>query len=307
MAKWILKAVVQKGISYLPYKQELNFFFQKYITRGVALTDAHFVYKLEAARDHLRFYTRFGTVPLAEARVLELGTGWYPIVPAILYLAGCNAIESIDIRNWLTVERQLTAYRKILEYYDSGRLSPYLANPQSDRIGLLRELCRSPSPRSAGISERVGLRTTIMDATALTYADDTFDLICSNNTFEHIHAPVLREILREFKRVLKPRGVMSHFVDLSDHFAHLDGSITIYHFLRFSEGQWRWIDNDIQPQNRLRWPDYRAVYAELGIAIRAEEVRAGDLQALATVPVHPQFAARLTAEELAVSHGYLVS
>ncbi len=272
----------------------------------MALTDEHFRYKLEAARDHLRFYRQFATVPPAEARVLELGTGWYPIVPALLYLAGFNRIESVDIRNWLTADRQRTAYQKVLAYHDDGRLAAYLPDPDPGRIAVLRDVCREATKDTAAISKRVRLQARVMDATDLDYGDASFDLICSNNTFEHIYEPVLRDILRQFQRVLRPGGVMSHFVDLSDHFAHLDRSITIYNFLRFSQRQWEKIDNSIQPQNRLRWPDYRKMYAELGIPIRFEEVRPGDPEALATVPVHPQFEP-YSAAELAISHGYLVS
>ncbi len=65
----------------------------------------------------------------------------------------------------------------------------------------------------------------------LNIKSDSVDFICSNNTFEHIPADILSAILREFKRVIKPGGLMSHFIDMSDHFAHFDSRITIYNFL----------------------------------------------------------------------------
>ncbi|WP_116125880.1 class I SAM-dependent methyltransferase [Lewinella sp. IMCC34183] len=308
MAKWWLKAVVQKAISFLPYKEQVNFFFQKYVTRGVDLDDRHFRYKLEAARDHLKYYARYGTVPPAEAMALELGTGWYPIVPALLFLAGFREVVSVDIRSWMNRERQLIALRRILDYHDSGRLQPYLSDPRPDRLATLRELCgpAGDTLNQAEISARLHLRALVMDATRLDFPDDHFDFICSNNTFEHVHAPVLRSILAEFRRVWKPDGVMSHFIDLSDHFAHLDAGIDIYHFLRYSDRQWARIDNDIQPQNRLRWRDYRDLYTDLGIPVREEEVVAGDAGAVRATSVSDAFSG-YTAEELAISHGYLVS
>ena len=129
MAKWILKAIVQKTISYLPGKERINFAFQRYVTRGVELTDQHFTYKLEAGRDHLAYYGKYGTTAPDRARVLELGTGWYPIVPLLLFLAGFRDVVSIDIRNWLTVDRQLIAVRKVLAWHDDGRLAAYLPSP----------------------------------------------------------------------------------------------------------------------------------------------------------------------------------
>ena len=307
MAKWILKAIVQKAISFLPAKERVNFFFQKYVTRGVDLTDEHLGYKLDAARDHIRYFEKYGTVARAEARTLELGTGWYPIVPLMLYLNGFGQTVSIDIRKWTSKERQLTGIARLLDYHDRGLLSTYFDAIDSERVEVLREILAHPHAYDEQrINERIGLETRIMDATRLDFPARSFDLICSNNTFEHIYPNVLRRILEEFKRVLKPTGVMSHFIDLSDHFAHLDGSIGIYNFLRFTEAQWALIDNDIQPQNRLRWPDYVAMYQDLEIPIREEEIRAGDPAALEQVPLAAPYRS-YPAEQVAISHGYLIT
>ena len=93
---------------------------------------------------------------------------------------------------------------------------------------------------------------------------------------------------------------------MSDHFAHLDTTINIYNFLRFSPLQWRWIDNAIQPQNRWRISQYRDLYTKKGIAITKEENRPGDLAQLRNVPVHACFAG-ISETDLAISHSYLVS
>ena len=307
MPNWILKAAVQKAISFLPYKEDINFFFQKHITRGVDLDDTHFGYKLAAARDHIRYYRKYCTVPPANATVLELGTGWYPIVPTLLYLAGFDRIVTIDIRDWTSKERQITAIRRILDYYDTGRLQEYLEAVDPQRLATLRDLARKPETYTVGtLHAAIRTEAHIMDATRLDFPAHTFDFICSNNTFEHIYAPVLRDILREFKRVWKPDGVMSHFIDLSDHFAHLDSSITIYNFLRFTERQWAAIDNSIQPQNRLRWPDYLAMYRQLDIPIREEDYLGGDAGAVQAVKLAKQYA-DYSVESLAISHGFIIS
>ena len=99
---------------------------------------------------------------------------------------------------------------------------------------------------------------------------------------------------------------MSHFIDMSDHFAHSDKNITIYNFLQFSTKQWGFIDNKIQPQNRLRHIDFVKMYTELNIPITEEEVRVGDLVELEKTKVHIEFKDYST-EELAKSHCYLVS
>ncbi|PPK85664.1 methyltransferase family protein [Neolewinella xylanilytica] len=307
MTKWILKAAVQKTISFLPAKERINFFFQKHVTRGVKLSDQHLEYKLDAARDHIRYYETYGAIPRDVTTVLELGTGWYPIVPLMLFLAGFDRIVSIDIRKWTSKERQLVSIGRVLHYLDEGRLAAYLDRIVPERVHTLRGILASPEAFSEeAINELIQLSPRIMDATALDFPDHCFDFICSNNTFEHIYEPVLRKILLEFKRVLKGDGVMSHFIDLSDHFAHLDHSITIYNFLRFDAWQWRLIDNDIQPQNRLRWRDYRKLYHSIGMPIREESYLAGNVAAVRSARLSAEYAA-YTPEELAISHGFLVS
>lgn len=86
MSKWILKAVVQKVISFLPFSHKINFWFQKHITKGVNLSDEHFKDKLTHCSDHIYFYRQHSD--LQNKVVLEIGTGWYPVVPIGLFLCG---------------------------------------------------------------------------------------------------------------------------------------------------------------------------------------------------------------------------
>lgn len=45
------------------------------------------------------------TKPLDNARVLELGTGWYPVVPIGLYLCGAAEIRTLDIVSQCKLDR----------------------------------------------------------------------------------------------------------------------------------------------------------------------------------------------------------
>lgn len=96
-----------------------------------------------------------------------------------------------------------------------------------------------------------------------------------------------------------PEGISSHIVDLGDHFAHLDRHITPFNFLRYSKRTWRMIDNRIQPQNRLRVPDYRALFSRSGFRAVAEQRLEVDRTALARVKLHADYR-RIDADELAV-------
>jgi hypothetical protein len=304
MKKWILKAIVQKIISWLPGAHSINFLFQKYVTKGVQLSDDYFYDRLTHARAHLQFFQQYAHASLESS--LELGTGWYPVVPVSLFLNGASVIYTLDISPLCNHERLMTTLNKFKEAYENGRLQEYYT-PREDRMAVVLELVAQGATMSfEALLERMGLQYLVKDARATALPEGTITLVHSNNTFEHVHAPILKGILAEFQRVVHPEGIQSHFIDLSDHFAHFDHSITIYNYLRFSRRAWQWIDNEVQPQNRLRWKDYLRMYQELGLPVLTSQVRPGDEKALATVPVHAEYTG-YSAAELAISHGYLVS
>lgn len=306
ISRWIIKAFVQKTISYLPGSSKLNLFFQKHVTGGVYLTDEHFSMKLGHAKEHYEAF-RTLSVPQSERTILELGTGWYPVVPLLFYLTASGEVISVDIQSWMSVGTQLTAIRKMKEWKERGLMEDLLPFIIPERWERLMEVVDTPSLQDMALINRtIGLTPLVHDARNLDIEKGTVDFICSNNTFEHIPAPLLKEILLEFKRVIRPGGVMSHFIDMSDHFAHFDPRITIYNFLKFSRKRWEILDNRIQPQNRLRFRDYLEIFRELGVPVSETDVRAGEPEKLGSVRIHREFSG-YTREELAISHATIIS
>lgn len=307
IAKWKLKAVVQKALSFLPAPERANHWFQKNITKGVRLTDEHLGYKIRHARDHIRYFNKYSAAG-GDKILLELGTGWYPIVPVMTYLTRtAGRTLSVDIHDWMTRESFCIAIRRIGEWKESGRLKEAFGEIDEERwTDLTRLVCKEADHSLEEMKKYIGLNTRLQDARELDLPDRSVDMICSNNTFEHIYPDVLRDILKTFKRVIRTGGVMSHFIDMSDHFAHFDQSINIYHFLRYSQRVWHLIDNSIQPQSRLRFRDYLEMYEALRIPVTETEIWPYDPGLLREQPVHEELK-RFTEEELAVTHGYIVS
>lgn len=304
--KWILKAVVQKTISFLPFNHHINYFFQKYVTKGVYLSEEYFYDRLGHARDHLNAYTRRSNEEYPKI-CLEIGTGWYPIVPISFFLAGAERIYSVDISFLTSKNRLLTTLIMLEACYSKGLLS-YYYQVDPERMDKVKELIANIKTMTLEeVLEELHILYLIEDARKLSLKDDSIDLINSNNTFEHIYPKVLIPILKEFKRIVKKRGgVMSHFIDMSDHFAHFDKTINIYNFLQYSDIEWMSIDNSIQPQNRLRIYDYKKIYADLNIPINQETFRAGDIEELKSIELDLKFATH-DLKEVAISHCHLVS
>jgi len=303
LPKWKAKAIVQKGISFLPKKEKINFLFQKYVTKGVYLTDEHFDYKITHARDHIQYFKKYSNRTIEESNALELGTGWYPIIPIALYLNDFKEIWSLDIQSWMTKESQFTTIDKFIEWRKNGKLKDFLPYLNEDKWQQLIALKNQAEITKEEICKKIKLQSSIQDARKTNFDNQQMDFICSNNTFEHIPKGVLIGILKEFHRIVKADGLMSHFIDMSDHFAHFDKTINIYNFLQYSEKKWNRIDNSIQPQNRMRFKDYKKIYKDLGIPITEEEIRPGSLAEVKKVNIHAEYAG-YTEEEVAVSQGY---
>lgn len=304
MKIWILKAIIQKFISFLPFKHKINYLFQKHITRGVNLTDEYFFDKLEHAGNHYNYYNKYSETK--DFTMLELGTGWYPVIPIFFYLAGAKKIYSIDIASHVSKENYYTAISKIISAIDNGLLEKYLPSIEQKRIDNLKDIYNNWSLITLNeISKRLQIHFIVTDARKIELKDNTIDLITSNNTFEHIPESILTEILEEFKRIIKKEGVMSHFIDMSDHFAHLDKSITIYNFLKFSEENWNFIDNNIQPQNRLRLYHYKEIFSLLNLNLTEEENRTDNLEDIKKVHLDEKFASH-PIEDNAISHSHVI-
>lgn len=302
MAIWIAKATIQKGISFLPWKHRVNFLFQKYVTRGLVLDDTLFESKLLHARQH---YDAMNSEDkdLAAFNTLELGTGWFPVVPVCMFLWGADNIYSADITSLLTGKNISDTIRKFIIYHQNGKLSEWLGAYFAERMNVLIELENAPFEEQLN---RLHLHLAVGDITRYIFPDRlSFDLIHSNNVFEHIPPAPLTGILRFFHTVLKKKGVMSHFIDMSDHYSHLDKSISPYHFLRYSDRKWKWIDNSIQPQNRMRVCQFRKLFVKTGWLILKEENVRDEKYVYNDVPLNNEFSA-LVPEDVMVTHTHIV-
>ncbi len=301
MSIWILKAIIQKSISFLPFKHNINFLFQKYVTKGVHLSDSLFADKLAHCDRHLLYFKKY-SAENNNFTALEIGTGWYPIVPIGLYLYGAEKIYTIDISPLMNETRIRQTIDKIIQHSEKG----FNFTIQQQRLDKLKQLAKQTDLNANQILEQMNIVSMIADARKIDLPTGSIDLLNSNNTFEHIYPEILIDILKEFKRIAKPGGVMSHAIDMSDHFSHLDKSITPYNFLKFSEGQWRWIDNSIQPQNRMRLYEHTSLYNYAEIPITEKVITGAGNDSIKNVALDKRFTGH-DLSETAILHASIIS
>jgi len=306
MKKWIFKAVIQKGISFLPYDYKINYLFQKHVTKGVFLSDDYFFDKLIHVKKHLEYYSKLKN-NATPVKCFELGTGWYPVIPVALFLTGAQEIVTTDITPLSDKQKFITTIEKFLELKNQHKAGFEYLFADTNKVAVLTEIIAQQDQLSfEQIQQKLHIHYIKQDARKLDFANGYFDFIVSNNVFEHIYPHLLIDILKEFKRVWAPNGVMSHFIDMSDHFAHLDKSINIYNFLQFTDKQWNTIDNSVQPQNRMRIDEYIALYDDLSISINIREDRPGNISELKTITLSEKYKA-MAFKMIAISHAYLAS
>ncbi len=222
------------------------------------------------------------------ASALEIGTGWYPVVAVGLFLCGVERIWTYDIAPLLASDRLDRMLAFFDDYARSGELNRQLPAARPQRIERLRQLRTAHSP-PGDLLASVGIRAVVGDARRTGLPAGVVDLIFSTAVLEYIAFPALVELFRELRRVASPAAAMSHYVDLSDQYSHFDRRITPFNFLRYPTRHWKYLDNALIPQNRLRISDYRSAVAHGGWDLRTEITDRADESQLAQVRMAPEF------------------
>jgi SAM-dependent methyltransferase len=233
------------------------------------------------------------------ARLMEIGTGWHPALPFCFVLAGADSITTFDIVRLLGE----TVTFRLLDSLEKH--VPKIADLAGEISAIvharLLELRRSENLGELLTKSRIEYFAPA-DGRTTGLEPNSVDLVYSNSVLEHVPRDVIRDLMKESFRVLKPGGLVMHNIACNDHYAFFDKSISFVNFLQYEEREWRLWNNPIQYQNRLRAPEF----VDLGIAAGFEviskktHVRPGTLEALANMRVAPQFD-RFSRDELAAT------
>ncbi|MEO0470371.1 MAG: class I SAM-dependent methyltransferase [Bacteroidota bacterium] len=297
MRPWIRKAILQKSISLLPWGRKIHDFLQEKVLRSNQISDFFLTDRLQHVERHVQAWRKHqGGIP---NRSLELGTGWYPIVPLGMYLCGVNEVHTVDRYAHLRDRYVQKLGQFLVKWHQSGQLQSILPSIRADRWETFLRLqehgfrCRD--------LPTMGIFPVVADARKLAYEDGYFDFIHSNNTFEHLPLGILSPLLNEFVRVCHEDGLQSHYIDLVDHYSYHDPAIGPYHFLQYSDRQWKWIENRFQSQNRMRVNEHRRLFKEAGLQILDEVVEKGPKAALTNIPLSIRFQ-NMAEEDVSVTY-----
>ena len=282
--RWLAKAALQRGLGALPQGERLNYVFQRHVLRSLPAGESVFRRKFSRALQHLGAYEQHGPrTARDEAVFYEFGAGWDLAIPLSFAALGVGRQVLVDIRPSIRVALVNDSLRAF------ERLWPELETEAGRELHPLGE----PVSAVEDLEARFGIRYLApCDARDTGLASDSIDFVSSTDTCEHIPEPDLARIFRECGRLLRPGGAFSCRIDLQDHYAYFDPSVSRYNFLRFSERAWRLVNSPLHYQNRLRSPDYLRLVRAAGFELVAERPsRAGEeaLAELRALPLAPGF------------------
>jgi SAM-dependent methyltransferase len=243
--------------------------------------------------------------PIKDACVVEVGSGWRPIIPLLFSLSGAAKIVMIDVQR-LMDGATFAGTVKNLE-----RCAPRIAVELGLEEGEVRTLLTAQETDLTGLLRRFRMEYHApCDLISSPLPDGKFDVVASRAVLEHVPPDILRLLLGRVYRLLQPGGWTCHAVDNSDHWSHKDRRLSRVNFLRYSDrffGFLNWF-NPLDYQNRLRHPEYVEILRETGfeILLAQSEPEPKALEALQTLPIAARFRG-ISAEDLTRLDSYFLA
>jgi SAM-dependent methyltransferase len=281
--RWHLKCIADNCKALVPFHDRLRQVKYRFLEyEGGAAKD---LLTIRQGLDQVDWIQR--QTSLSSSIVLEIGSGWQPLIPMIFALAGASKIYMTDLSRLCTPASLRAAFTCL------RKQKPLLL----DRLSISEDLLdRSLTLRPGPVEESLrALRINYLapcDCRHLDLPDESLDIITSRAVMEHIPPGVIQDIYLESHRVLKQGGLTCHWIDNSDHWEHVDKTISRVNFLRFSESRFKWTTvNSLNYQNRLRHSEYVALLNNAGFKIIREERVVDDaaVALLASFPLHDRF------------------
>lgn len=259
---WQIKLAISTAKALMPFQDEFRGLKRRFSPyRGDA---GNCDFALTQGLDQIANLQRLG-FPLENAEVLDLGSGWNPVIPLLFRVAGARIVHLTDLERLL--DRGTIAQAAGIVMKRSEEIERRIGVPR-ERMAELLTLADGMD--LGGCLSRLGLTYTVPFDSK--HDMRPVDLIISRTVLEHIPPVTLLCLLREFRDYLRPGGAMYHVIDHSDHREHFDKSISRIEFLRCSDMFWKLLC--INPQdytNRLRHSEYVSLMRDAGYDIMVEE------------------------------------
>ncbi|MGA9565877.1 MAG: class I SAM-dependent methyltransferase [Candidatus Korobacteraceae bacterium] len=287
---WLAKYAVQRCLDVLPGSLKTNEVLQK--TLGGLRKPIIFGYPRTLT---MLWLLQQAGVRLDGSVCVELGTGWDMSSAMTLVRTGASFVHTYDHVSHALPELKAMALQLI-----EAKITPSDTDlPFGPPFEELKKLVGQPRGEVAYHAP--------FDARATGLSDRSIDFYYSLATLEHIPCGVLKELLEESFRILKPGACCYHYIQPAMH--SWRGSESSVDYLIFSQPTWdKWIASSIAYENRLRAVEHLELLKSIGFTITktwfSTDVRA--LKKIPSMQLASEFT-RFTAEELAQNYVWVVA
>jgi SAM-dependent methyltransferase len=291
--RWQSKCLIDTCKAVIPFRDHLRVL--KYRVLPFTADEAKDAWTIEQGLTQVEWIRSL--IPIENATVLEIGSGWQAIIPVLFSLSGAARVYLTDV-NRLCVPGSFQAALESVRKHKRNILSRLEISGRTFDEALA---WNPATPLEEGFARLRLIYLAPCDCRSLPLQDGSLDAVISRAVLEHIPPAVIATILAESYRLLRHRGAACHIIDNSDHWQHQDKNISKINFLKFSDSRFHWTClNSLNYQNRLRHPEYIAMLRRAGFKVIREDrqVDAGALKALEVLALAPRFR-EFTPEDLA--------
>lgn len=300
LRKWHLKAACDGLKALVPFQQSARRLKRRFFPyQTLPDRDCELV---EDARDQLVKLARLG-ISIRRARVVEIGTGWNPVLPLLLRLCGAESVITVDRERLLDAATVRTGFESVRRYRNlfEAPLAAAGLSPDFDAL----------AARSANWDRALGDCAIDYRAPAdvRELPGGMADIVISRDVLEHVPPAALDGVMGESHRILKDGGAICHKIDMTDHWEHEDKSISPVNFLQYDGLGWKLAGlNPQNYQNRMRRFEFVELAKRHGFELIAADGEPDQraMAALRSMNVIRRYAG-VPHEELAVLHVILVA
>lgn len=243
MASSLFKSTLFKTLDILP--QKIGFYLYHQIQNMLFKNLDSKIRANEASYKKCQNILEKQGFSLEHKNVLEIGSGWMPMMPYFFKMWGdCSQIYSYDIN----------------EHYDTKYIDQ-LNKSFADRYDYHTEVSDGSKYRLPSFVKYYPKR----DISEGELPKDV-DLVFSRFVLEHVNPSAMVK-MHENLRQLKEDTLILHLISPSDHRAYTDKSLSLYDFLKYSQKEWDQIQTKFDYHNRLRLPQYMTLFENTGFEI----------------------------------------
>ncbi len=286
---WKLKGLLQKTLGVLPAGETLHYRLQRHLG-GMRNPRREIGLKIDDWEGMVKQLHGVGA-RIPGARLMEIGSGWYPALPLACHLVGAARVHTVDLNRLLKPDLMRLCIAMLGEQLPrlAATCDVELAEVEA-RYARLREAANhsdAPGTISGGV---IDYRAPA-DAAASGLPDGSIDIVFSNSVLEHVPPDAIARIHRATRSLVRPGGWIFHSVNCGDHYAYADRSIHQLNYLQFSDAQWAFWNNRFLYQNRLRAHQLvdGARDAGFDIVLDTSHARPQRLQQLQAMAIAEQF------------------